>query len=482
MSLQEELQLLRRELRTLRQDVSRYKRAWEQQKVRADLLEQESHELRVQNKLLQKRMAQLETKLESSNAHKNKLAGMIFKTNVKKEEKKNKRKRGGQPGHKGHGRKKPKKIDREKLVYLTHCPDCGNKVKQSDNTYERVVEDIPLTRVLVTLYHIQRQWCPCCQKQVRAKPTGTLEGFRVGLNIIIWILFHKYRLRTPLNRMTESLKEQYDLKLSEGAIQHTLHQLKTRFGKKYQQIVKTIKKAQVKHGDETSWRVEGLNNWCWLFSSQKAALYTIEETRGKGVPQAILGKDRSGVLVRDDYAAYQHLEMEQQSCWIHLLRFSREKAKQEKASKETKVLHTELKTTFQGLKNIIEQPFDQKQRKKAYQYYLEQFTKIQDKKYRSKDAKSIQTRIRNQGANLITALKYADVPLTNNHAERQIRPMVVTRKISGGSRSAEGAATHAVNMSIAQTILLEGKSFFAGIRQVLRPKAYQSILEVTEKN
>lgn len=482
MSIQKEVQLLRKELRTLRQEVARYKQAWQHQKSQVGKFEQEIHELRVMVKLLTEENKLLKARLNSATAHKDKLAGMIFKTNVKKEEKKNKRQRGGQKGHKGHGRKKPKKIDREKLVYLTHCPDCGNKVKQSDNTYERIVEDIPLLEVLVTLYHIERQWCGCCQKQVRAMPGGTLEGFRVGLNIIIWILFHKYRLRTPLNRMTESLKEQYNLKLSEGAIQHILHQLKTRFGLKYQQIIKTIKKAQVKHGDETSWRVEGLNNWCWLFSSQKAALYTIEETRGKGVPQAILGKDPPGVLVRDDYAAYQHLPMEQQSCWVHLLRFSREKTKQEKASKEARVLHTELKTIFQELKNIIEQPFDQKQRNKAYQYYLEQLTKIQDKKYRSKDAKSIQTRIRNQGANLITALKYADVPLTNNHAERQIRPMVVTRKISGGSRSAEGAATHAVNMSIAQTILLEGKSFFAGIRQLLRPKAYQSMLEVTEKN
>lgn len=40
-----------------------------------------------------------------------------------------------------------------------------------------------------------------------------------------------------------------------------------------------------------------------------------------------------------------------------------------------------------------------------------------------------------QNKNLLTALLYENVPLTNNLAERAIRPMVVTRKISGGSRS-----------------------------------------------
>ena len=482
MPLKEELQLLRIELRTLRQEVARFKHAWRQQKRRSDRFEQENQELRMMLKLSEQENKELKAKLDSTTAHKDKLAGMIFKTNVVKKDfaDGSKRNRGGQEGHKGHGRKKPKKVDQEKLVYLTRCPDCGNKVDQTDNTYERIVEDIPLLQVLVTLYHIERQWCQCCQKEVRATPAGTLEGFRIGLNAIIWLLFHKYRLRTPLNKITEALKEQYNLKLTEGAIQHILHNLKNRFGSKYQQIVKTIKKAKVKHGDETGWRVEGLNNWCWLFASQKAAFYTIEETRGKAVPQTILGKDPPGVLVRDDYAAYKHLPMEQQSCWVHLLRNSRETVNRDNASKEAVRLHTELKQIFKELKGIIEKPFNQTERNQSYQSYLKKLTNIQKRKYHHHDSQAIQTRIRNQGANLITALKYDRVPLTNNHAEQQIRPMVVTRKISGGSRSPEGAATHAVNMSIAQTILLEGKSFFSGIRQLLKPKTLRYVLERTE--
>lgn len=482
MPLKKELQLLRIELRTLRQEIARFKNAWLQQKARAERLEQESQELRVRLKLLEQENKQLRMKLDSTTAHKDKLAGMIFKTNVVKKDSTDdgNRNRGGQKGHQGHGRKKPRKIDQEKLVYLTHCPDCGNKVDQTDNTYERIVEDIPLRQVLVTLYHIERQWCQHCQKEIRATPVGTLEGFRLGLGTIIWLLFHRYRLRLPLGKMVEALKEQYNLRLTEGAIQHILHQLKKRFGLKYQQIVKTIKKAPVKHSDETGWRVDGLNNWCWLFATQKAALYTIEETRGKGVPETILGQDPAGILVRDDYAAYQHLPMAQQSCWVHLLRCSKEEAQREKASKEVKILHSELKRIYQELKDIIEQPFDQKQRDKSHQYYLKGLISIQKRNYEARDAQTVQTRIKNQGANLLTALKYAGVPLTNNQAERQIRPMVVARKISGGSRSPKGAATHAVNMSIVQTILLEGKTFFSGIRQLLRPKTCQYVLERTE--
>ena len=85
-----------------------------------------------------------------------------------------------------------------------------------------------------------------------------------------------------------------------------------------------------------------------------------------------------------------------------------------------------------------------------------------------KDAQAIQTRNRNQREKLLTALIHAHVPLTNNHAERMIRPMVITRKISGGSRSVKGAAIHAVNMSIMQTLALQGKNIFAEIASLLQ--------------
>ncbi|MCK4765235.1 MAG: transposase [Candidatus Aminicenantes bacterium] len=51
----------------------------------------------------------------------------------------------------------------------------------------------------------------------------------------------------------------------------------------------------------------------------------------------------------------------------------------------------------------------------------------------------MQTRISNQNTNLITALLHRNVSLTNNHSERNIRCFVVARKISGGSRSKDGA-------------------------------------------
>jgi hypothetical protein len=76
-----------------------------------------------------------------------------------------------------------------------------------------------------------------------------------------------------------------------------------------------------------------------------------------------------------------------------------------------------------------------------------------DTDFQAEDAKKIQTRIANQNTNLLTALLFETVSLTNNRAEQGIRLMVVARKISGGSQSKKGADTHAVHMSILQSTL-----------------------------
>ena len=183
---------------------------------------------------------------------------------------------------------------------------------------------------------------------------------------------------------------------------------------------------------------------------------------GMGVPDEILTKNPQGVLIRDDYHSYKHLDMPQQSCWTHLLRVSREMK-----SKESQKLHRELKRIFKQLDKIIHSEFNEKIRKKEYEKYNKRIEKIIKRKYNQKDTKQIQTRIKNQNINLITALQYSNVSLTNNHAEQQIRPLTVQRKISGGSRSNNGAQTQAVNFSIIQTLKLRGGSLSKGLQRLL---------------
>lgn len=171
------------------------------------------------------------------------------------------------------------------------------------------------------------------------------------------------------------------------------------------------------------------------------------------------------MLVRDDYKGYQKLPLKHQSCWAHLLRKSHEAAEEKGASQEIKELHSVQKDLFVLLQQSLSTSVVQ--RKTVYHHAWSILSEIITTSYTQEDAQQIQTRIRNQGRNLLTALLYEDVPLTNNLAERALRPLVVQRKMSGGSRSWKGAKTTAVNTSVYQTLQLQHLPLVATLQEYL---------------
>ncbi|MBI3443210.1 IS66 family transposase [Candidatus Woesebacteria bacterium] len=457
MSAQEELGKLRPELRYLRIHVQQLERVHLMQKNKADTLEEEVRQKDTRIRDLERQKEKLEEELEKTKRERDTYKGMVFKSKrvcSNPEEHKSGKKRGGQKGHQGVSFQKPEKIDRHIHAYLTNCPDCGGKLSQTESVDTHTVVDIPHwkeTRSITTEYSIERQWCSNCHKEVRALPENVIPNSRYGFTLFVCVLVWRYRFRDPLNKIVERLQVHYQLKISEGELVLLLKRGKQFLGRKYDDILREIRGSPAKHADETSWRVNGENWWCWAALTDKSIYYTIEDTRGKGVAKEIF-EGSKGVLIRDDYAAYNTVSSQQQSCWTHLLRKSHDAAHHENASEEVAKLHKILKDLFDLISEDCRKPFNQKARKELYLWYKKDIEKIINTNYQALDAKKIQTRIRNQNTNLLTALLYEGVSLTNNPAEQAMRAIVITRKISGGSKSKEGAKTHAVNMSIIETI------------------------------
>src|SRR5579859_162188 len=414
----------------------------------------------------QKTIRELQEELEKVKKQRDTYRDMVFKANKKLDDTaeqgavfQSPRKRGGQIGHKGYGRKQPIRIDTSLHIFANYCPTCNGRLNRSKTTVRHTVEDIPALQkqqTIVTRYEIEKQWCKKCKRERVVTPEGVIPGSRLGLNLIMQVLIWKYLCRIPLNIIVSLLEITYDVHVSTGTLVLFLKKTSQYFGKPYQQILKEVRAAPVKHADETGWRVNGQNNWCWAFLTSDAVYYTIEETRGKGVPEKILKNCHpEDVLVRDDYAGYKKLPFVHQSCWAHLLRESHKEVTQKNASEEMKQLHQQIKHIYQQLEQAIKKPYNKQERQNIHDELLIQLQSIITTAFTSEDAKRIQYRIASQNKNLLTALLYEKVPLTNNLAERAIRPMVVTRKISGGSRSRNGATIHAINMSVLQTLKMK---------------------------
>lgn len=380
--------------------------------------------------------------------------------------------RGAKIGHVGHGRTLPQ-LDPDVIqrVFLTHCPSCHNPLSRTESIDTHTVEDIPppnLTPMQIVKYEKERQWCTTCNKEMVTTHPEEIPGARFGLNLVVSIMVLKYGAKVSLDSIVLLLKQNYALQISKGEIIHLLHKTKGWLGTQYDQIKTAIRSSPVKHADETGWRVAGINSWIWGFMTKREVYLSVEESRGKGIPEEILKNSHpEDVLVRDDYAGYTKLPFKHQSCWAHLLRKSHEAAIDQNASEEVQVLHQTLKKQFTLLDETVKQPFNQTDRKLIHAQAWNTIQKIISQKYTNLDAQAIQTRIKHQGKNLLTALLYNNVPLTNNLAERSLRKIVVIRKMSGGSRSWNGAKTTAINMSVYQTIQAQNLPLIPTLKEYL---------------
>ena len=68
---------------------------------------------------------------------------------------------------------------------------------------------------------------------------------------------------------------------------------------------------------------------------------------------------------------------------------------------------------------------------------------------------------------LFVFVAHSEVPPDNNAAEHSLRPMVISRKISGGTRSEQGTQTKMTLASIFGTWRAQGLNTLTSCRQLL---------------
>ena len=95
-------------------------------------------------------------------------------------------------------------------------------------------------------------------------------------------------------------------------------------------------------------------------------------------------------------------------------------------------------------------------------------SKLGQEHWKDVDADRIAARLRKYGGQLTTFLHKEEVEGTNNAAERALRPAVVMRKITGGSRSAAGARAWAILASVMRTAQQQGRDVVATIQDLLK--------------
>ena len=352
---------------------------------------------------------------------------------------------------------------------MEQCPGCGTQLSGGWVQRTREVIDLPQAPVQVTEHVYLARACPRCRRRCipPAQPEGAALGQqRLGVNLVSLIAALREEARLPFRTIQWYLDTVHGLHLSLGAVVDATRKVADRGQAQLAGILERIRGSPVVHADETGWREDGNNGYVWTFSTP-AQRYFLRRGRGKAVVDEVLGEDFAGVLVSDFYAAYHHYDGPKQRCWAHLLRDIH----------DLRVLYPEdgaLSQWADAVHRLYRQATafahpQEKQRRKA-QLALEKRLLALCRPFLD-DPLAVQgklcRRIENHIKELLVFVAEPEVPPDNNAAERSLRHLVISRKVSGGTRSEQGTGTKMTLASIFGTWRAQGLNPLTACRQLL---------------
>lgn len=456
------LEQLRQQLAEAQAQIAELQAALAKSEAERGALQAEVEGLKAENERLKHELNQL------------KQAPFKSRSRKKPEEQETKQKKAGRTkGHQGSGRKRPESIDHTvKIEVGDSCPDCGTAFEGKVVERERTVEDIePVRPTMVTRYVIERRWCTCCQAFKEAPVTAALPRHRLGLHVMLFVVYQKTALGLSYGKIRHELRTYFGLTVSRGELSNIVATIARLFGPAYARLIRLMREQQVIHVDETGWRIDGHNHWLWVFVNEMVALYLISRSRGSKVPRALLGEDFEGVVVSDFYSAYSPLDFEKAKCWAHLLNDTHKLASTGKPPPDSEAVqfHRQLHTLYLDMVLALsEAEADADQRQDIYLEMRQKLLAFAQHPWAQPDCQRLAKRIVTYLEDLLVWLRRPDVPADNNAAERALRPAVITRKTSFGSRSKFGAHAFARLISLIQTWERQGDDFFSSAHSLLQ--------------
>jgi len=384
---------------------------------------------------------------------------------------KRRRKRpGAKDGHPGARRKTPATIDGRAEHRLAACPCCNGPLQRCNRARQRLVEDIPeQIKPVVTEHTIHRDYCPACKKHVEPVVPDAMPGATLGHHVIALSSWFHYGLGVTIGQVQDILAGHLHTPVTAGGLVDGWRRLAEALAPWYEQIAREAKGSAVLHADETGWRVDGQTHWLWCFADARNCYYLIDQSRGSPALAKFFSEAFAGTLVSDFWAAYESvLAADYQKCIPHLLR-ELLKVEQHNGSAEWKAFAKLLRRLVRdGIRLRKRSDFTPARYGSRIRLIHRRLCRMADAEYADADAARLGQRLSRHRDQIFTFLDKPEVPADNNHAERQIRPAVIIRKNSLCNRSAAGAATQAVLMSVYRTLRLRGHDPTKTIADALR--------------
>ena len=362
----------------------------------------------------------------------------------------NQQKKGGaRPGHAGNGRSRPRpdEVTRtERVAGPKTCPKCGTRL-QSKGWRSRTVMDVVPVKKEVIDYQLEQCACPRCHRGFAATAPGVPTKGLFSHRLLAWVAEQHYQHGTTLGRLARQLK------VNSGSLIGAMHGLASQFEGVMGKLVREYRRARVKHADETGWRNDGKNGYAWLFLTPLISLFRFRQSRSAKVAMEVFGsKKLPGTLVVDRYAGYNKVRCLVQYCYAHLLREVQDLGKEFMQEPEVRQFVATLAPQLTQAMQLRQQGLKLKEFHHQGRQIKAAIIQSVQAPARHPGIQKIQNIFRENEGKLYQWTRHPDIPAENNRAERELRPLVIARKISFGSQSERGLRTREILMSVLQTM------------------------------
>jgi len=321
-------------------------------------------------------------------------------------------------------------------------------------------EDLPVQRPLVRRFDVEIGHCVQCRRRVQGRhPLQTSDALgaaavQLGPQAVAFAVLLNKRYGLAYGKIAALLRERFGLAVTRGALVHVVHRVARQAQPTYATLCATVRGSPVVTVDETSWRVNAVLEWLWVWTTPDTTVYAILPGRGLAQAASVIGLDYPGVLQHDGWHSYRYFTTAaHQTCLAHLLRRCR-----------TLLLAAPGQPWVTAVKALLQAALATRDAHHtgtvsahglavARGQYVERLGRLLARRpSRDRRIALFQQHLITEFPAIFSFLFDPTLDATNWRAEHALRPAVITRKTcGGGNRTARGAQSQQVLTSVLRT-------------------------------
>lgn len=386
------------------------------------------------------------------------------------------RKPGGQPGHKGHVRKKQEPTAPVIMLPPPQKVLDDPEFKKTSKCLKKQMVNIRLV-VEVTEYQADVYYNSKTGERVHAEfPPGLVNEVNYGGSIKAFLFLLNNDCCTSIDKSCRFLSDLTGgkLRISKGMVSSLIREFADRTKQERKETFLELLQSPVLHTDCTNARAGGKNAYVFVCATQEGkALYFARSKKGhKGVEGTVV-QDYEGILVQDHESTFYQYGRDHQECLAHVLRYLKDSIENEPERSWNKQMQAHIRKMIHYRNRLeageagapeeiacLEEEYRQILEKAKEEYEYIPATEYYKKGY------NLYLRMEKYMHNHFLFLYDLQVPSTNNEAERLLRSYKRKQQQAVSFRNTESIRYLCESMSMLIKIRQEHDNVFEKVSQI----------------